>query len=230
MKLLRFSKCYCICILLLTGLWVGSLSGFAQPADQNPHNTMPSLYSAVLDYEAGWLAGTNPNGVWSYGWSSDLTTPITLFSRTWLYDSGVLEQVWDDPDNNYGLVPKVSRNSGGDYDDGNVSYNAGRLALHCGVDTTYAHVIFTAPAAGKYSIAATFYAQQHNVYVDVHVLVDGKAYFSDTITSLGESHSFAQLVQLRAGQTVDFAVGPNGVPELHPGYTGLEAVVARIHP
>jgi hypothetical protein len=230
MKRLRFSRFYCICVLLLTGFWVGSLSGFAQPPDGNPHTAMPSLYSAVLDYEAGWLAGTNPNGVWSYGWSSDLTTPITLFWNNWLYDSGVLEQVWDDPDNNYGGTPKVSRNSGGDYDDGNVSYNAGRLALHCGVGNTYAHVIFTAPTAGKYSIAATFYAQQHNIYVDIHVLVDGKAYFSDTITSLGESHSFAQLVQLRAGQTVDFAVGPNGNPELHPGYTGLEAVVARIHP
>ena len=87
MKLLRFSRFYCICVLLLTGFWVGSLSGFAQPPDGNPHTAMPSLYSAVLDYEAGWLAGTNPNGVWSYGWSSDLTTPITLFSRNWLMEA-----------------------------------------------------------------------------------------------------------------------------------------------
>jgi hypothetical protein len=186
-----------------------------------------------LDFEPGWLAGTNPNGVWSYGWSADLTAPITLFSRNYIAEyANWLQHQWDDPEYSDSFAPSVARNSGGDYDDGNVSWAAGKLGLHHGPAGTYAHVIFTAPSSGLYAIAATFYAQQYGIDVDVHVLVNGKVHFSGTMTdtSIGESRSFAQLVPLRAGQTIDFASGPNGLPELHAGSTGLEAVVTRIWP
>ncbi len=95
---------------------------------------------------------------------------------------------------------------------------------------TYAHVIFTAPSTWLYSIASTFYPQQYGISVDVHMLVNGEVHFSDTITQMPQSHSFAESVRLRAGQKVNFAVGPNGIPELHAGHTGLEAVVARLRP
>jgi hypothetical protein len=121
----------------------------------------------------------------------------------------------------------VNRNSGGDYDDGNASWAAGGLKLHHGPGGAYAHVIFTAPSSGFYEIAGTFYAQQYTIDVDVHVVVNGKVQFSSTLTNMPESHGFAKFAFLRAGETVRFASGPNGRPDLHAGHTGLEAVVIR---
>jgi N-acetylneuraminic acid mutarotase len=189
-----------------------------------------AVYSALLDYEAGWSAGKNPNGVWRYGWSTSLKGPLTLFTRHHVppVDNG-LQHMWDDPDpaNNEGFAPHVARNSGGDHDDGNAAFAAGVLKLHPGAGGTYAHVVFTAPSHGQYTVAATFYAQQYGINAEVKVLVNGKVKFSDTLTDLGESHSYAQDFSLKAGQTVDFIVGPNGQPELHPANTGLEAIVAN---
>jgi hypothetical protein len=216
-------------IVFLALVLITSLASAAWAQRTTPKS--PVYSSAALDFERGWVAGTNPNGTWSYGWSSDLTAPITLFSLTLIppIDNG-MQHMWEDPANNIGGAPHVARNSGGDYDDGNVSWIAGKLGLHPGQGGTYAHVIFTAPSTGLYSIAATFYAQQYGISVDVHVLVNGKVHFSDTLTQMPESHSFAEFIPLRAGQTVNFAVGPNGLFDLHAGHTGLEAIVARLKP
>jgi hypothetical protein len=59
----------------------------------------PSVHSAVLDFHPGWVAGTNPNDVWSYGWSLGVTGEVTLFPNPYL-DVGVdngMAQVWDRP-------------------------------------------------------------------------------------------------------------------------------------
>ena len=93
--------------------------------------------------------------------------------------------------------------------------HGGSASTHPGEGGTYAHVVFTAPSHGQYNVAATFYAQQYAINADVEVLVNGKLKFSDTLTTMGESHSYAQSFLLKAGDTVDFVVGPNGQPELH---------------
>jgi hypothetical protein len=103
---------------------------------------------ANADFEAGWAAGTNPNGVWSYGRTTDLGG---LFTRHYIPPvNNDLEHGWDDPSDRSGFTPSVARNAGGDYNDGNVTFRAGALILHpCGVSgRDDAHVIFTAPAAG----------------------------------------------------------------------------------
>ena len=214
--------------VLVTALVAIGVAWATNPAMNSPPGNRP-VYSALLDYEAGWVAGTNPNGVWRYGWSSTLTGPITLFSRNHVpkVDNG-LQHMWDDPANNEGFAPHVSRNSGGDYDDGNVVVYRRRQGLP-GAGGTFAHVVFTAPSLGLYTVAATFYAQQYAINADVEVLVRGKLKFSDTLTNMGESHSFAQRFLLKAGQTVDFVVGPNGQYELHAANTGLEAVISGGH-
>ena len=116
-------------------------------------STAPSVYSALLDFQAGWVTGENPYGVWSYGGSWGLTGPLVLFQEHWTdSDQGFLQQ-WAEPsvfggESEDAGVPHVSRNWSYDYDDGNVSWAAGRLALHPGVNYAYAHLIFTAPSGG----------------------------------------------------------------------------------
>ncbi|MGQ0634179.1 MAG: PEP-CTERM sorting domain-containing protein [Planctomycetaceae bacterium] len=184
------------------------------------------IYDANADFEAGWVAGTNPNGVWSYGWTPGISGALTLFTRNHIPNvNNDLEHMWDDPNNNLGFAPSVARNAGGDFDDGNVTFLAGALISHPGDGDVYSHVIWTAPQAGTYSLASTFFAQQNGINVDVHVLVNGVSVFDNDITSNGVSRDFDDVVTLSAGDTIDFAVGPNGDFNLHPGNTGLDATI-----
>jgi sugar lactone lactonase YvrE len=188
-------------------------------------------FDANADFEAGWAAGTNPNGVWSYGRTTDLGGPLTLFTRHYIPPvNNNLEHGWDDPSDSSGFTPSVARNAGGDFNNGNVTFQAGALILHpCGVSGhDDAHVIFTAPAAGSYSLTGDFFAQQNNINVDVHVLVNGGSVFDSTITSNGVSRPFSGTFALAAGDTIDFAVGPNGNFVQHPGNTGLNATITPV--
>jgi sugar lactone lactonase YvrE len=185
-------------------------------------------YDANADFEAGWAAGTNPNGVWSYGRTIDISGPLVLFTRHYIPPvNNNLEQMWDDPNDSSGATPSVALNSGGAFNDGNVTFQAGALIMHpCGVSGhDYAHVIFTAPATGSYSLAGDFFAQQNGIDVDVHVLVNGVSVFDSTITSNGVSRPFSGTFSLSAGDTIDFAVGPNGNFVQHQGNTGLSATI-----
>jgi hypothetical protein len=223
--------------LLLVAVAVGAfvVSGVAVAGASSARSThsmtalggVGSVSSALLDYEPGWVAGSNPNGLWRYGWSSGLQGGLNLFTRASVCPvNNKAEHMWDDPANSVGCTPSIARNSGGDFDDGNVHFAAGALILHPGGTDghAYAHAIWTAPADGAYTIGATFYAQQYGVNVDVHVLVNGANKFAAAITN-GETRAFSHRYKLLAGQTIDFAVGPNGNFNLHPGNTGLEAVV-----
>jgi hypothetical protein len=188
-------------------------------------------FDAQADFVAGYGAGANPNGVWSYAWSEGLTGAQHLFPNHELANvNNDAEQMWDDPSNNAGFTPSVARNSGGDFADGNVTFDAGALIMHpCGTDGhAYAHTTFTAPADGRYSVTATFTAQQNGDDVDVHVLVAGASRFASTITGDGQSRTLVRAFRLTAGQTIDFAVGPDGHFGLHPGNTALRATIIRL--
>ena len=189
----------------------------------------PGLYSASVQYDTGWSAGTNPNGVWRYGWSWTLTGPLTLFTRHWIppVDNNA-KQMWDDPKNNLGYAPMVAINSGDAYDDGNVSFAAGALLLSPGDGGSYVHLSFTAPSSGRYLVDATFFAQQYGCNADANVVVNGKPVVNHAITQMPQSFSFAKLFDLKKGQTIDLVVGPNGQAELHSAHVGLEATITRL--
>jgi hypothetical protein len=157
------------------------------------------VYDARVDFMPGWVAGKNPNGCWTYGWTKDL----------------------------HGTF-----NSGGDYDDGNVRFLAGTLILHpSGKDGhAYAHAIWTAPRHGSYLVSSVFFSEQHSIDVDVNILVNRKRVFADTLTQDDTKHTFVKELRLAQGDTIDFAVGPDGNHFLHPGNTGLEAHIVRLTP
>jgi hypothetical protein len=207
---------------------VATNEGLGDPAMLSLQKSGTQIYDATADFEVGWLAGSNPNGVWSYGWTNGIAGPLTLFTRNHIpIVNNNLEHMWDDPNNSSGFTPSVAWNAGGDFDDGNVTFVAGALLLHpCGIDgQAYAHVIWTAPVGGTYSLTSTFFAQQNGINVDVHILVNGISVFDNTITNNGVSHTFSDVFNLSAGETIDFAVGPNGEFNLHPGNTGLDATI-----
>ncbi len=97
-----------------------------------------------------------------------------------------------------------------------------------GLYDSYTHVIWTAPTSGSYSLASQFKEQQYNINVDVNVLVNGVPIFTSTITAIGVSRSFTTNLNLTAGSTVDFAVGPNGDLTRHSTNTRIQASLTQL--
>jgi hypothetical protein len=67
----------------LFGFALGIVLAFAAVAAAQ---TASNTYDAATNFEQGWTVGctahSNPNGVWSYGYSSGFTNPITLYDKT----------------------------------------------------------------------------------------------------------------------------------------------------
>ena len=45
-------------------------------------NAWAATYDPAADFEKGFLSHTNPNGVWSYGYSTSPTGPVSLYNQT----------------------------------------------------------------------------------------------------------------------------------------------------
>ncbi len=102
---------------------VGGLIGF------NSGSYTFTLYDAAAAFEQGWLNQTNPNGVWSYGYSSGPTGPVTLYSTTVQNGvNGPNAQYWLTPSVDAGTSPAAEFNHGPAHADGNIDFLANQLA------------------------------------------------------------------------------------------------------
>lgn len=188
-------------------------------------------WAQLWDARRDFSTNSNPNGQWSYGWSTGLTNPVVLFPRFHVPEvNNGQQEMWDDPANSNAFTPSVSRNAGDDYDDGNATFKAGALLLHgCGTSGgDYAHVMWTAPVAGRYQVTGWFYAQQNGLWADVQVLLNGNPIFSDLILRNGQLRLFGWNLRLAAADTLTFSVGPYNRLDLHPGNVGLEAIIKAV--
>ena len=170
-----------------------------------------TIYDPASDFETGFTTQSNPNGVWSYGYSSGFTSPVTLFNRTVQpgFDSSN-EQLWLSSSVNIGGSPAVEFNNGPAFNDGNVAALADQILLVAGIGGQYADLIFTAPATGTYSVEGSFLGDQINIGTFVGVVADGSVIFSSSVTAEGQTVPFDSHVSLAAGNAVVFSVGPDG--------------------
>ena len=181
-------------------------------------------YDAAADFEQGFINQTNPNGVWSYGYSSSFTTPITLYDQTQQPGiNGPYAQFWISSAINYGESPSAEYNDGPPYDDGNIDFLADEFLLVSGINGQYSNLVFTAPATGMYSISGSFRGAQYGIGVVVGIIVNGNVVFSSAVNSVGQIVPFGNNQSLTAGQTVVFSVGPNGGLQ----NTGLAATITE---
>jgi hypothetical protein len=181
------------------------------------------MYDATSEFEPGWNAQHDPNGVWSYGRSSAFTGPITLYTETVQNGiNGPNAQYWLSPSADVQDSPSAEFNNGPAFDDTNVSFLANEFILVAGIDGEFSDLVFTAPVSGVYDIASSFRGSQHGVGTDVGVVGNGNLLFSSTVTSVGQLVPFSTEVTLNAGNTVVFAVGAGGGLQ----NTGLAATVS----
>jgi hypothetical protein len=176
-------------------------------------NGEASKAGTIYDAAADFSSTNNPNGVWTYGWSSTLGSAFNLdVSR--INDSGI--DFWEgaiSTGSPPGQFPYVSHNgtSSTITYGGTVLYNPGQLGMHPGPQGQYSVIRFTAPAAGPYQLASSFAGLDFigPTTTDVHVLLDGSAIFNGNVDGFGAGSgpSFTTTFTLQKGDTVDFAVG-----------------------
>lgn len=169
------------------------------------------IFNPAIDFEKGWQTHSNPNGVWSYGYSASFTTPVTLYDQTIQNGiNGPNAQYWLSSSVDIANSPSAEFNDGPAFNDGNVNFLAHEFLLVSGIGGQYSDLVFTAPASGSYSIVSAFRGAQFGIGVFVGVVVNGNVIFSSSVTSEGQIVRFKTNVALQAGNTVVFSVGPNG--------------------
>jgi hypothetical protein len=188
-------------------------------------NSWANSYDAATAFEQGWVTHSNPNGVWSYGYSSGFANPVTLYDQTAQPGvNGPNAQYWLSSSVNIGDSPSAEFNHGPAFNDGNVSFLANELVLVAGIGGQYSDLVFTAPANGTYSIVGSFRGAQYGIGTLVGVVANGSVLFSSSVTSVGQTVPFDTEVMLGAGNTVVFSVGPGGGLQ----NTGLSATVTTV--
>jgi hypothetical protein len=199
------------------------------------------LFDAEGDYLAGWTGAQNPNGVWTYGWSTSPGNNFTLYTVPGQIAGFTNFDEWTDPTNLILNTPVVySNQSGSSYTGGAGLDNlpAGALVLHgggtaasCGSDgACFSEVIWTAPGAGAYSLDTTFTGRQTGMSGLVEVVkVTGATpslLFSNTVTDT-VSVSFNQTISLLAGDQIIFAARSSS-GTLAPDTSQLQAVLQDV--
>lgn len=180
--------------------------------------------NVAASFEKGWTSHTNPNGVWSYGYSSGLTYPTALYDKAVRNGiNGPNAQYWLSSTVSVGTSPAVEYNDGPAYNDGNVDFLASEFLLVAGIGGQYSDLIFTAPAGGGYSIAGNFRGAQYGVGTVVGIVANGKVVFNSSVNSVGQLVPFDITLNLQAGNTVAFSVGPGSGSQ----NTGLSVMITK---
>ena len=166
-----------------------------------------AVYDISADFSNDFVAPAspvNPNGVWTYGYSSTLGGSLTLYDVSTLGGNGI--QGWHSSVLYAAGTPSVWNNPTGSAVSGwPISMPGNTAAFHPGPDGEYSVYQFTSPVTGSFALSANFFALDSGA-PRVYILANGATLYSATdLTSTAVSYSAT--LALAAGGTVDFAVG-----------------------
>ncbi len=180
-------------------------------------------YNPAAEFDAG----NNPSGVWSYGYSSNLTRAgqFTTFDTPGQID-GLDYWTSSQLPSGESFAPDVGHNGTNETIDG---ISEGALVLDPGFNGQLAQVVFTAPKSGFYDVSGEFDpVSGGSATTDVHVLVNGQSQFDGELDDGTSSAPFeVDGTFLNAGDTVSFAVGFGSNQTFENDTTALKATVER---
>jgi hypothetical protein len=183
--------------------------------------------STTFDAASDFSATSNPNQVWSYGYSLSLGSTFNLLTASGRTSDGVLDS-WERPVAPY--HPSVFFNPAPNtVTSGTVILGGRQLALHPGPSGEYSIVRFTSAIAGPIVIDTGFFGVDTcGVTTDVHVLHNGVSLFDGTVNAFDPSTgpSFTRTLSVLANDTIDFAVGFGRDSNFFCDTTGLRATIA----
>lgn len=193
----------------------------------------PSSAVVVGDYDlaADFSTAANPNGAWSYGYSTTLGGSLVLHASTSPHPAYSTISNWH-TDLGYG-VPVILRNSTAGIvtnDTGTIVLTPGQLASHPGTSGEFSIVRFTAPTTGLFNVAGAFQgADLFGATTDVHILLNGSSVLAGNVFGFGAGSgpAFNTDLLLASGDRLDFVVGwGNG--DFTWDSTALSAVITQV--
>ncbi len=181
----------------------------------------------TYDVAADFSATNNPNGVWSYGWSSTLASAFNLYPNHGIFDDAIPVDVW--AGSNFPYSPNVSHNgTGSPITHPTIIWQPGQFSLHPGDSGEYSHARWTATYAGTFDIDAMFTGiDLGGTTTDVHVLHNGISLFDGLVNGNTSSFSTTAL-NVGMGDIIDFAVGYGSNQNHTSDTTALSATISSI--
>ena len=164
--------------------------------------TMATAANALTyDARTDFSTTQNPNGVWAYGWSADLTGPLHVYADFRTENNGGYH--WTDKSIEDSDAPHVS------YYPLDVPWQyvpPHSMLIHPGPLKQFSHCVWTAPEAGIYDIQASFTAVD---FGGPHAyLLKNHAIIADYLLATHKPENFSsKSVSLAAGDTIDVALG-----------------------
>jgi hypothetical protein len=207
---------------VLTGNVFNDLNG-----DGVQDNTF-SGQTATYDPFAQFSAVNNPAGAWTYAYETalGLESSFTLDHPVNPVPAGL--EAWTggvSADN----TPLVARNFTANVIQlGTVIWVPGEILLHPGPHGELSVLRFTAPAAGVYTLTATFAARDlFPGGTDVHVLLNNVSLFAGATSNLGGASFTSAPLTLQEGDRIDFVVGFGANGNYFNDATGLVATITQ---
>lgn len=172
----------------------------------------PLAHAVVYDVATDFSLASNPNGVWTYGYSGTLGGTLNLYDQAAI--DGVGNNTWRST---------VVQSLGAPVD---WKRTDGTTAFHPGPNGEYSIYRFTAPSLGTYNLSVIF-SGIDSTTTDVHVLQGSNSLFSGNINGFGSTSSYATSLSLAANDIVDFAVG-FGNGSFYYDSTGIAATLTPV--
>ncbi len=194
-------------------------------------NCRAVTYDAAMDFSLN----SNPNGVWSYGYSTMLGGAFVSDDENVQDSNGLF--IWRnaslDPNGpNFAFNPTASPIIIDDTATGGTDHmvwNPYQLSMTEGSGGEYCVLRFSPPESGEYQVQGAFSSvdKYYGAKTDVHVLLNGTSFFDSVVYGIDSVTGFDQTLQVNAGDTVDFAVG---LGDYGWGWdtTGLSATITTV--
>jgi hypothetical protein len=193
----------------------------------------PAKAGMVYNNAADFSPTNNPNGVWSYGKLASGIAPLvssfSLYTFTTTF-GGI--QDWGSSSSQFN--PNDFYNPANTpVTFGSLTLQAHQAAFHPGPNGEYSVFRFTTPSRGSYNLSATFTASDTHGPArpdPVYVLDNGSVIFSGSVQAYLSTASLITVLNLNAGDTVDFVVGDGGSSNYDFNTTALDATLAPAAP
>jgi len=196
-----------------------SLIAIARPA-------AAQTYSAAGNFSNS----SDPNGAWSYGWSTTLGSAFTLDTSNTTAAYGLTGLGgWFAGASPEGVPSALRNNTASPITLGSfTTYQPGQLALNMN-GSQYSIVRWTAPSTGQFSVTATFSGLSSiGDTSDVHVQTNGVSVFDSFVNGSPSPTNYSATLTLVSGEHVDFAVGFGSNGNDHEDTTGLDATIVAV--
>jgi hypothetical protein len=181
-------------------------------------SALAATYDAYTDFS---ISNGNPNGVWSYGWSTTLLSTLNLYPHGFVDGTGNLD--WNDPNHLFAGAPSVFANTTNNQQGTVPAHTA---AFHPGQADEFSHYVWIAPTSGLFSLSATFLLLDSGG-TDVHILDNGISLFAANL-SPAIPQSFSTQIAVTAGDKIDFAVGYGPDGNFMHDSTAISATISTV--